>query len=422
MANYPRALPNTYTLSRLKAAWSANSLPPAFRVAGRLAIMGSDGMRLISPEGELHLVDLQSDSLAIGDWVTVEVERKNIKPTSRGFSVQNASQVHLTVKAQREGVANKMRSDVHESWMNFQQEVRDHLQSLGLSEVTTPSLVTCPGMEPHLEPMSVEVKQGSRRENLFLPTSPELHLKKLLSQGWSDIFELKWCYRNEEQSPVHQAEFLMLEWYRAFADLSLIRADLLNLLSHLAEKGWVKDAASMSVKECTMRDLFLEYVNIDLQPDTPRETLLARAQELDLPVGDSDWDDLFHWLFVSQVEPQLHQMGAVIVKDYPPSQAALARFTNDGWADRFEFYWDGLEIANAFHELNDPEEQRRRFENDILTRAQKERTAVPVDEEFMKCLEAGMPPSGGIALGLERLFMACCGIQQISELRFFPRS
>ncbi len=124
-------------------------------------------------------------------------------------------------------------------------------------------------------------------------------------------------------------------------------------------------------------------------------------------------------IFMEKIESQLPQDELIFVEKYPPYQAALARLTEDGWGDRFEVYWKGLELANAFHELNDPSIQRRRSEEDLQKKKDLHKEAVSLDEEFFQCLEAGMPPSGGIALGVERLFMALFDIKTIKDLRVF---
>ena len=126
---------------------------------------------------------------------------------------------------------------------------------------------------------------------------------------------------------------------------------------------------------------------------------------------------------MAKIEPQLAKYDAPIVLwHFPPSQAALARLTKDGWADRFELYWRGLEIANAFHELNDVDEQIKRFKADQKKKAELRKPVVPIDEEFIAALEWGMPPAAGIALGMERLFMALMGISDIKDVRPFPMS
>lgn len=290
-------------------------------------------------------------------------------------------------------------------WSDFLQHVRGYFSTRGLIEVATPHLVSCPGLEPSLEPF--------RAETSYLPTSPEIHLKKALSLGFTDIFEIKTCFRKGEMSPQHQPEFHMLEWYRAFADLHAIRADLVGLIKSF---GVVEP-----VTETTFADLFAQEKGFELTPRTSREELLQWAQALQIDSSPSDsWNDLFHRLWIEAFEPQLAKRGPTLLSNFPPSMAALARLGPDGWADRFEFYWNGFEIANAFHEVNDPLEQSARWEMEMAERRHLGTSALEPDRDLIRHLEMGMPPAGGIALGLERLFMALQGLTDIRQTRLFP--
>jgi lysyl-tRNA synthetase class 2 len=304
----------------------------------------------------------------------------------------------------------------------FVRSLKDQLRDLNLEEVETPFLVDCPGMEPSLEPFRTEWRWGRETRALYLPTSPELHLKKLLAQGWTDIFEIKTCFRNSELSPTHEPEFLMLEWYRAFRDLGQIKEDLQKLLDGLHAAGFVRGEAPR-LSEVSYADLFHRYLDFELRPETSAEELkaLCRKQNVVFSADDS-WDDLFFRLSLEKIEPGLESLGPLIIRDFPPSQAALARRTPEGWADRFEFYWRGLEIANAFHELNDPEEQRRRFEKDRAERRRLGTLDLKPDAEFLRFLEWGMPPSAGVALGVERLLMACENEKELRSYRTFSFS
>jgi lysyl-tRNA synthetase class 2 len=208
----------------------------------------------------------------------------------------------------------------------------------------------------------------------------------------------------------------MLEWYRAFADLQLIEAHLTGLLQH-----FVPD---LEVITTSMAQLFRDSLRFDLRPDTTANELRALCQQSGVENSPSDsWDDLFHRLFLEKVEPILTAAGpktAFIVKDFPPSQAALAKLTPDGFADRFELYWKGLEIANAYNELTDADEQLRRHQADQATRRELQRPDHPMDWNFIRALRRGVPPSGGIALGLDRLFMAVYDFSSIQQTRAFP--
>lgn len=289
----------------------------------------------------------------------------------------------------------------------FVNEVRSYLLEIGLQEVFTPSLVVCPGLEPSLEPFATQLTRGKYAREVYLPTSPEIHLKKAMAMGLTDIFEIKPCFRRGEFSPHHENEFLMLEWYRGYANLDLVIEDL---------RGMVK--ADLAVTD--FASLFLEELSFDLKPSTTRDELLQLCTQLSIHTHQSDtFTDLFHRLMIEKIEPAMEKRGPLIVRRFPPEMAALARLDEKGWADRFEFYWNGLEIANAFFEVTDPKEQRRRWEGEQAERKRLGTSELAQDDSLIRALEKGLPPTGGIALGLERLYMATHKIKNIRDLRLF---
>lgn len=302
---------------------------------------------------------------------------------------------------------------------SFVTRVRDYYLEHGFTEVFTPSLVKCPGLEPTLQAFSTDLVYGRKKTTAYLPTSPEIHLKKALAQGYTDIFEIKNCFRKGESSSHHEPEFLMLEWYRGFADLEMIIADLIDLVSHLANDGWVK-GHEPKIMVTDFATLFRDMLDFELTPETTESELRRLCSELDIHcTTDDTFNDLFHRLMIDRIEPQLTAIGPVIVRRFPPSQAALAKLDAEGWADRFEFYWNGLEIANAFNEVNDPEEQVRRWLDESEERRRLGTGELPIDQGLISALKRGTPPTGGIALGVERLYMACTGVKEIKELRLF---
>jgi lysyl-tRNA synthetase class 2 len=208
----------------------------------------------------------------------------------------------------------------------------------------------------------------------------------------------------------------MLEWYRAFSNLDAIAQDLQELLSFLNDQ--MKSLATApQIRVVTVAELVSQYVNFDLKPSTDESDLRGLCRQLDIPFGASDtWDELFFRVFLERIEMQLPPE-PLLVRYYPPRLAAYSRVLDSGWADRFELYWKGFEIANAFHELNDPRVQRQRMEKDNERKLALGLQPVALDEEFLACLERGLPPSGGIALGVERLFMAFMDLQEIGTVR-----
>lgn len=306
-------------------------------------------------------------------------------------------------------------------WQKWIAAVREFFSEKAFIEVETPYLVPAPGAEEHLRFFATEWTFGSERSAVYLPTSPELHLKKLLASGFDRIFEIKTCFRNEELSPLHQPEFSMLEWYRAFSTIEKIMEDLDGLIAFLQKKGFGGGGAERNIERVSVARLFREILQVELTPATGRDALLDWVKRCSLDWRDDDsWDDLFFRLMIERIEPALAGRGGVIVYDYPPSQCALARVSAEGWARRFEFYWRGLEIANAFDELNDPEEQAKRLAEVGEKRRKNGYEELPLDGRFLAALEFGMPPSGGIALGLERLFMAMEKVPTIEKVKLFP--
>jgi len=306
-------------------------------------------------------------------------------------------------------------------WESFVSHVRCFFKSKEFLEVRTPTLVPCPGMEPHLLPFETTWVLGQQKKTFFLPTSPEFHLKKLLSSGVDRLFEFKDSFRNGELGEHHQPEFLMLEWYRSFSGIEAIQEDLKDLISSLSKTFLKKE---LKIECTTMEELFQNHLDFLLRVSTSQEELMALAHRVGL--GDSlsaqdTWDDVFFKIFINKIEPQFKNR-ALLVAKFPPSQAALATLTEDGWAHRFEFYWNGLEIANAYNELTDAQEQRLRFQKDQKLQKELGRAPLDIDEELLEALEIGLPPCGGIALGMERLYMALFSVKRIQEVRAFALS
>lgn len=336
------------------------------------------------------------------------------------IAISDEGIVTLLAPHQQALPARPLRLESLQLWQDYIYWVREFFREQKFLEITTPYLVKCPGTEPSLDYFGTELVIGSRRQKVYLPTSPELHLKKALALGAEKIFEIKTCFRNGEVTNHHQPEFTMLEWYRSFESLHGIKKDVTELVSYLGRKmPTLKNPSGFD--SFTIQDLFKRYCGFDLRPETTLSQLQDLAASLGVDVSSANQiDDYFFLIFIEKIEKKLSLERLSFVEKYPPYQAALARLTDEGWGDRFEVYWQGCEIANAFHELNDPTVQRQRFAEDLAKKRQMKKEEISLDEEFLQCLDAGMPPASGVALGLDRLFMAMTGMTKISDSRIFP--
>ncbi len=379
---------------------------------GRCIQIYESKITLLNERGTFtHLIS-NPGQISIGDIIEV-----------KNNEARTLTHSHLPAKwTQR--VLNSRRKKGTETRAAVENEIRTFFISQGFTETRTPLLVPCPGMEPHIRPFGVVPHQNSKniQPQYFLPTSPEFAMKKLLVGGLEKIFQITPAFRDEPVSVTHLPEFTMLEWYRAYAGYDDIMKDVENLFSHLAEKILHKSSIQFQGKEISVkkpwprlkiRDLFWEHAGIDLVKSSTCKSLAQECQRLGISVSENEnWDDLYFKIWLNHIEHNLPSDQAVLVYRYPPSQAALSVTDQDPdgstWAKRFEVYMGGIELGNAFEELTDPIEQRRRFEKDMKLRQEIYGDAFPpspMDEEFIQALEQGMPPSGGIAMGVDRMIM-----------------
>ncbi|MEO1193271.1 MAG: EF-P lysine aminoacylase EpmA [Pseudomonadota bacterium] len=316
-------------------------------------------------------------------------------------------------------------------------EVRVFFWQQGFVEVETPALQVSPGLEPHLQAFAtaLQAPDGSQRTR-YLHTSPEFSCKKLLAAGEPKLFTLAKVFRNGERAATHHPEFTLLEWYRAEAPLEALIEDCVGLIRHLARASGVRRLRWQGQEvdpfrpftQISVQEAFQRYAGIDLlatapdpqAPDADPLRQAARAQGLRVADDDS-WADLVTKIQLARIEPQLGLERPAFLTDYPISLAALARPqpATPHLAERFELYVAGLELANAFGELTDPVEQRRRFVADMDLKEQLYGLRYPLDEDFLEAL-AVMPPASGIALGLDRLVMLLTGAEDIEEVLWAP--
>lgn len=292
----------------------------------------------------------------------------------------------------------------------FISEIRQFFLNQQFLETPTPTLVLCPGMEAHLDPISVE-GEG------YLPTSPEIHLKRLLCRGFERIFEIRPCFRNDPKTGRHLKEFLMLEWYRTQSQLVDLISDIQGLLSHLQEKGlWPHD---IQIQHKTFASLFQEHFRFSFTAKTTQMELrsLLKEQGLHFTPEDSK-EDLIHRLLLEKFEPSFQ--GLTLLSDFPPEMAILSQIGANGFAERFELFYGDMELANAFHEVTDPKVQEERWKRDVEERRILGLKTLSPDLRLIEDMKNyGMPPSSGIALGIDRLFMISQNISEIEELRPF---
>lgn len=316
-------------------------------------------------------------------------------------------------------------------------ETRGFFSARGYTEVETPSLVPVPGMEVHLRAFRSawrpHLGAGGAARTLWLRTSPELALKRLLVAGAGPVFELARVWRNGEAGTLHAPEFTMLEWYRPglpFAGLmdeteAFVRAVCPPVVGHAG----VETDLRLPFRRLTVAQAFAEHCGgIDiLATEGDAARLRAEARSAGIAPRDGEgWEDLFFRLLLERVEPRIGRDRATFLTHWPAPQAALARRDPaDGRAAlRFELYAAGVELANAFDELTDAAEQRARFVRDVAERRRlhgdAEDGSWEVDEDFLRALEHGMPAGSGIALGFDRLAMLASGARRIEDVLWLP--
>ena len=295
--------------------------------------------------------------------------------------------------------------------------IRAFFEARGYTEVETPSAVPAPGEEVHVPAF------GLNPPGRYLHTSPEFAMKKLLAGGAGRIFQLARVWRNEPPSDTHAPEFSMLEWYRPGATMAELMDEVELLLRILLPPSvtWRGVTASLGKFErITVAEAFARHVGVDVLATANDAPALAAAAGTSLRSSES-WEDLFFRLLLEHVEPQLGRGHPTFLTHLPAAQAALARRdpADPRVAERFELYACGLELANAFVELTDAAEQRRRFEADRARRHALYGPDWEMDEDFLAAV-AQMPECAGIAMGFDRLVMLATGANRISDVQWLP--
>lgn len=320
----------------------------------------------------------------------------------------------------------------------IKEEIRSFFRKRNVTEVETPILQLSPGMELHLKAFSTlwENLNSKKKKDFYLHSSPEFAMKRLLSMGSGDIFQLARCFRNEACSPTHHPEFSLLEWYRVNMDYRELMEEVVDFVRACAVRAsrkhflWegIESDPFQDWEKISVVEAFKKYAELDLLSSlgdglNPSAVLLAKqAEKIAIRCSEEDsWEDIFFRIFLNRIEKKLGHPSPTILYHYPASMAALSRVEEEDtrFSRRFEVYVSGLELANAFEELQDPEEQRDRFLKTIKEKEELYGFSYPMDESFLASLKR-LPPSSGIALGFDRLMMLLTGSKSIEEVLWLP--
>lgn len=306
------------------------------------------------------------------------------------------------------------------------ESTRAFFRERGFLEVDPPIAQPYPNIDPNVFPVSVSDAAG-RASGLYLHTSPELSMKKLLAGGAGNIFYLGKVFRDREGSPLHHPEFTMLEWYRVGEPAGAVMEDVEDLLWNLARQTTGTEEIRRGGQQISLPRRWMRWELSD-----------AFVQLLDAPVGNATalrtalsgkgihpgpaetWEDLFFRAVLDVIEPALADRGAVFLTGFPAALAGMARRREGSGdiAERFEGYVAGIEIVNGYEELTDPREQEKRLRELVARHARQTGVQLPVDPDFLAALRAGLPACSGAALGMDRLVMLLLGKETIADVSY----
>ena len=291
--------------------------------------------------------------------------------------------------------------------------LRGHFRERGLLEIETPHLSRAGSPELHVDSLAVPHAFPDGAPGWLIP-SPEFHLKRLLAAGYGDVFSVAHVFRADEAGRLHNLEFTLVEWYRLGAGLEALMDEIEALLTVLLPAKF----SAHSAERVSYREAFIRHAGLD-----PFAASLAELRKAAGDPAESDRDTLLDRIAGIEVYPRLGDGRISLIQDFPVSQASLARIRpgEPPLAERVEAIVAGIELVNGFVELADAEEQRRRFETDLASRAREDREQPLLDERFLAALLAGLPPCAGAALGFDRLAMLALGVQSIAEVMAFPQ-
>ncbi|MGA2798284.1 MAG: EF-P lysine aminoacylase EpmA [Thermoguttaceae bacterium] len=311
------------------------------------------------------------------------------------------------------------------SWENLRlradllRRLRDFFYMQGFLEVETPVLSSNTVIDRHLDPFHIEIPLGPEKapRRMWLQTSPEFAMKRLLAAGAKAIYQISRVFREGEQGALHNPEFTMVEWYRAGDAM----AEGMRFTSDLAEIMLGRGPA----RQISYREAFIEHAGVDPHSSDTAALIAATGKQGIQPPASLARDDRDGWLellLIERVQPHLGLDRPVLLYDYPATQAALSLIRNDDppVAERFELYVSGIELANGYHELLDPEELRLRNRENNRRRAAEGKPALPEQSRLLAAMESGLPPAVGVALGFDRLVMLVAGAKTLADVIAFP--
>jgi len=377
------------------------------------------------------------DSLKPGDWVEADLLTSPGDPTTaktvRVVQPYNPASPFPPADSDwfRFHKDNALRFELVKHRHALLRGVRDYFEQAHFLEVDTPAMATCPGLETHLDAIEVRPRltPEGHHETRWLITSPEYHMKRMLSAGFERIFQIGKAFRSGETGRWHNPEFTMLEWYRAFASWEDGLEDTIRIIESAAaalSKNGVDLPLDLSHPwpRMTIREAIEKWGGFDPAPWSDTNLLREKALKAGVSISDREISsaDIIVRTLVEKVEPALPTHRPFVLTDYPDCMASLAQRSTDDptVAERFEVYLGGVEIANGFGELTDAREQRRRFIADLEERTQMNLTTYPLDETFLGALEAGCPPATGVALGIDRLLLCLTGSEELEQTMAFP--
>jgi lysyl-tRNA synthetase class 2 len=375
-------------------------------------LVGAEGVAFATKRGEL--------SLRVEDWTLLSKSLRPPPDKYHGLEDVETRYRHRELDL----MANPEARELFQTRANVIAAVRTWLEERGFLEVETPVLQPLYG-GALARPFTTHHNALDR--DLYLRIATELYLKRLVVGGMERVYELGKDFRNEGISHKHNPEFTMLEWYEAYADYNDAAERLEQLVAHVAETvlGTTRielDGKAIELappwRRVTLRDAIRERAGIDIAEHPSREQLAdAMGSEPDSSEG---WGKLVDGLLSKLVEPELAE--PTFVLDYPVELSPFAKQhrSEEGVVERWEAFVGGIEISNAFTELNDPDEQRRRFEQQREEMSRGDEEAQPFDEAFLEALEYGMPPTAGVGLGIDRLVMLLTGARSLREVVLFP--